>query len=332
MAPSKVTDRAEPAVVTSGAAPPLRASRLPPRLRIPILVVLSLSLRSALLPIATSFLGEELGNISKKEDDLLLGLFHLAYKILVLWLGWTVNYDFLDISSLTLLTNAPFAYLVTTFYQISPLTVGTNLAIEVISTALPTFLLRPRSKIHNPKAPLYNRFLLNSFQVQATTTLLAIGVYVVVLWSSLKIGAANLNTLLVSHFDVVTLEDAHAENPLSLVTKTLLAGLAAQAFLLNPSLGAQPGSGAATPVAPFDPATSTLSETIQHNVWFYSKRTKMLIRQTAILSAFLLVNTIHRVLTLEGTDVTGAVGYAGIWIFTTVVYAGWLAWVGDTET
>lgn len=219
-------------------------------------------------------------------------------------------------------------YLLTTYYDVSLATVAAFMNIEVISIVLPTFLLRPQSKIHDPSAPLRNRFLLNSFQVQTSTSLLAIGVYVVVIWSALKSGI--LNTFLIVHFDVRTLENAHAETPISIAWKTFMAGIATKTFLLNPSIGAV--SGSATPVNPFDPATATLPETVKHNVWFFSRRTRTLIQQTTILSAFLLANTIQRTLTLEGTDLVGGAGYAGVWILDTVVCAGWWTWVGDTES
>ncbi|ORY01170.1 hypothetical protein BCR34DRAFT_575038 [Clohesyomyces aquaticus] len=331
MAPSRVISRAEPVVVPNGVtSPPLRASRLPSSLRFPIVVVLSFSIRSMLLSTAANFLGEELGNISRREDDPYRVGGFLAYKVLVLWAGWHLNYDFLDISSLTIVANAPFAYLLTNYYQISPLTISANVLADLISVALPTFLLRRRSAVHDSKAPLPNRFLLNSFQVQTSTALMTVGTYVAVIWAALQ--AQQLNEFLVSHFEIPTLELAHKETPFTLIAKLLPVGLAAKGFLLNPSIGAQPASGTATPIAPFDPAVASLPETIEHNFWSFSKRTKTLIGQTAVLSAFILANTVQRVMTVRGTDVSGAAGYAGIWVVATVVTAGWSAWVADTES
>jgi hypothetical protein len=36
-------------------------------------------------------------------------------------------------------------------------------------------------------------------------------------------------------------------------------------------------------------------------------------------------------MTLIGTDVIGAVGYAGVWVAANAVVALWYAWVGDTS-
>lgn len=325
MAPSSFTDRAPPKVVPDSA--PLR-SKLPQPLRVVILLVLTLGIQSALWSSIAPVLGNELGAISKRHDDLLHPFAHLAYKVAVIGLGWRLDYDYMDIGALTLAGNAPFVYLLATYYDVSIATVAALVHIEIISIALPTFLLRPQSAIHNPSVPLRNRFLLNSFQVNATTSLLAIGVYVVTIWSALKSGV--LNTFLITHFDIPTLEKAHAETPVSIAWKVFTTGIAAKIFLLNSSIGAV--SGAITPIQPFDPATATLPETMKANVWFFSRRTRTLIRQTSILSVFLLANTIQRTLTLQGADLVGGIGYAGVWILATMVCAGWSMWVGDTES
>lgn len=236
----------------------------------------------------------------------------------------------IDVGALTTIISTPYAFLLSTYYEVSVYTVAAFMNIEVISIAFPTMLLRPASALHNSKVSLRNRFLLDSFQVQTSAAMLSVGVYVVVLWIALKTGILNL--FLISHFDLPTLEDAHAETAVSLVTKLFTTGLAARTFLLNPSIGAQTRSGAATPAQPFDPVTATLPETLKHNFWFWDKRTKTLIRQTVVLSAFLLANTVQRTLTLKGSDFLGAVGYSGPWILATAVLSGWWTWVGDTET
>ncbi|KAF2712958.1 hypothetical protein K504DRAFT_461546 [Pleomassaria siparia CBS 279.74] len=327
MAPSTITDRGVPAVVTNTA--PVR-SRLPRRLRILILLVLTQGLKTALWSSVNPILGNELGAISKipEHDNMLHPLAHLAYNTATIALGWVLDYDYLDIGALTLVANAPYAYLLATYYNISLPTVAAFMNIEVISIALPTFLLRPQSKIHDPNAPLRNRYLINSFQVQTATSLLAVGVYAVVIWSALK--SDVLNPFIITHFDIPTLEFAHAETPITIAWKVLTAGVAAKSFLLNPSIGA--ATGAVTPVHPFDPATATLPETVKQNVWFFTRRTRTLIRQTFILSTFLLANTVQRCLTLQGADAIGAVGYSSVWILATVICAGWWTWVGNTET
>jgi hypothetical protein len=208
------------------------------------------------------------------------------------------------------------------------LTAAANICIEVLSFAVPTYLLRPRSIVHRNNEPLRNRFLLNSVQVQVSSSMLAAGVYVTILWGGLKSGV--LNTFLVQYFDIPTLEAAHLETPVSILIKTIVVGVSAKAFLLNPSFAAQ-RSGAVTPAEEFDPSTATLPKTLEHNFYNFSKRTRTLIQQTLILNAFLFAGTVQRCMTLIGTDVVGAVGYAGVWVAANTVVALWYGWVGDTS-
>ncbi|KAF2865255.1 hypothetical protein BDV95DRAFT_612843 [Massariosphaeria phaeospora] len=325
---SAITDRPPPAVVAHG-SPPRRASRLPAGLRVPILIVLNLGIQVALSTFAADVLPKDVALASSKATSDYDAAARFVYQILMVWLGWHLKYDFIDVGALTLIADAPYAYLVRTYYDVSLTSIITRIHIDLAAIMIPTYLLRPRSALHNPHAPLRNRFLLNSVQVQAATGLLAVGVYVVVLWSALK--THLLNPFLVTHFQLVTLEHAHNETPIQLIWKTAIAGLAAQTFLLYPSITSQPSSGAVTPVRLFDSATATLPETLQHNVWFFSKRTKTLVQQTVILCAFLFANTVRRASGLEGADLVGAAGYAGLWVLATVICAGWWVWVGDTE-
>ncbi|KAF2727804.1 hypothetical protein EJ04DRAFT_505165 [Polyplosphaeria fusca] len=328
MAPSTFADRAPATVVTNGPATPLRASRLSPQFRAFLFVFISLAIRSTLLSVSTNFLGEELGDVSRKHDGLLVALAHLGSKVLLLLVGWFAGYDYIDIMCLTAITNAPFWYLLVTYYDVSVSTVAAHANIEILAVVLPTYLLRPKSAVHSPNVALRNRFLLSSTQVQVSTSLLAMGAYVLVLFSAIKSGW--LNSFLVVHFDIPTLELAHNETPISLLWKTFVAGIAAREFLFNPSIGAQASSGATTPVATFDAATATLPATVKHNFWNYSKPTRTLIQQTAFLSAFIFVNTLQRCNTLQGADVAGPAGYALVWITATAITAAWWTWVGDT--
>jgi hypothetical protein len=235
----------------------------------------------------------------------------------------------LDIAALTAITTMPYAYLLSTYYDISSPTVLALVTIEVTAIAVPTFLLRPRSAVNDPNVPLRSRYLLNSTQVSITNVLLATGVYVVVLFSTFR--TDQFRSFLVTHLDVRTLEGAYAETIFTLISKLIAAGLATKTFLLNPSLGASPNPGDATPVEIFDPLTATLPQTVKHNVWFFNRRTRTLIQQTTIASLFLFVNTVQRSMSLNGTTFVGAAGYASIWVMANAVCAGWFSWTGDAE-
>ncbi|KAJ4348967.1 hypothetical protein N0V95_005015 [Ascochyta clinopodiicola] len=312
-----------------------RRSRLPGILRVPILVVLNLGINTLLWQTAANFLPPELGYVSKvPSDDDVYSLYspvaRLITKVLTIYATWAVGYDFYDVSMLTLLTNTPYAYLLSTYYQISTLTVAAHMNIEVLSIAIPTYLLRPKSPAHRAGVPLRNRFLINSVQVQISNALLAVCVYVVVIWGGLKTGW--MNYFLITFFDIPTLEAAHLETPVSIAAKIFTAGFAARGFLLNPSIAAQVQPGQATPVANFDASTADLQTTLKHNFWYFGRRTRTLIQQTWILSFFLVANTVQRCMTLNGAEFNGAAGYAGIWAVANVIIAAWYAWVGDTST
>lgn len=329
MAPRKEIARSEPAVITNGVAPPpIRASRLPRHLRFPLLIIISLSLNVAALSIVADGLGYELGSVSRSRNETWQVAAYLGWKVAELAVGWYGKYDDLDITWLTLLTHAPVLYLLQIFYFISPTTALTNLAIDLASVALPTKLLRPRSALHNPNAPksaVPNRNIIHSFQVTLSTTLLGTAIYSVVLYTALK---AGLVTFMVTHFDLPTVEPAHSVSLPQLVIALAPVGWAVRGFLLAPSLGAQTHIGDAKASA-FNPATATFTETLRQNVWGWSKQTKVLLTQTAVLATMVAANTAVQVSALEGTDVVGAVGYAGVWVLAGLLSAVMFGWVGD---
>lgn len=282
-----------------------------------------------------AFLAPELGVVSRvppAHEDLLSvysGPARALMRTLTIAMTWYLNYDFVDVGALTILTQAPYLYLLSTFYQISTLTLSAHLTIEVLAFAIPTYLLRARSLVHKKNAPLRNRYLLNSMQVQLSSALLATGVYIVVLWVVLKTGF--LNTFLVRYFDIPTLELAHLETPISIAAKVATAGVAVKEFLLNPSIAAEPLANAATQAESFDAAIATLPQTVKHNVWRWDRRTRTLILQTLILNAFVFGTTVQKAMTLHGTEPLGAAGYAGLWVFSNSLVAMWYGWVGDTS-
>jgi hypothetical protein len=202
--------------------------------------------------------------------------------------------------------------------------------IEVFAIGIPVWLLRSLSVAHNSNAPLRNRFLLKSMQVQLSNALLAICVYIVTIWGALKLNF--LNIFLVTYFNIPTLEAAYAETPLSIAIKVAIAGVAAKEFLLNPSIAAQPLSGTVTPEERFNPATATLDQTIKANVLPADKRKKTLFQQTVILNTFLFVSTVQRCMTLDGSEAYGAAGYSALWVAANTVLSLWFSWVGDTSS
>jgi hypothetical protein len=352
MASTRPIERTEPVVVPRGQIPSPVRSRLPAPLKVAILIVLNFGFRGLLWTFTETLLNQELGAVSKVPEVDFWSQYSVSVRACMTAamniMTWYFNYDcktrhshvcmcvcmiangdvVYDAAALTVLTNAPYAYLLVTYYDITIITTFAHTLIEVLAIAIPTYLLRARSTAHSPNAPLRNRFLLNSVQVQFSSSLLAMGVYVVVLWAGLKTDV--LNVFLVGHFDIPNMMRAHAETPVSIWGKIFVAGVAAKEFLLNPSIAAQPAS---TPVEElFDPVSATLDQTIKANVLPVERRARKLVQQAIILNAFTFASTVQRCMTLAGTDITGATGYAGVWVLANSVIALWYVWVGDTSS
>jgi hypothetical protein len=97
MAPTTIIQRSEPNVVPRAHTAPAR-SRLPWFLRVPILVVLNLGIKSMLWTAAQNFLTPELGAISKipSEEDvwsLYSPAARLAMNVATITMNWYFDYD-----------------------------------------------------------------------------------------------------------------------------------------------------------------------------------------------------------------------------------------------
>ena len=255
-----------------------------------------------------------------------------------------------DLVSLTILSHFPIFYLLSTFYLISARTTAVCLAIDVVTTALPFRLLRPRNPTHTshpPRSLVPNRDIIHDLPVRAATSLLAAAVYTTTLIAAYR---SWLPAHLVVHFDGLKSLAAAYEVELPRLLLTMLpAGWAAREFLFTPAMGGVNASDgddgdedllglSATGVVPFltkafDPVTATLSETARHNLRFWAgwdERTRTLIQRTATLALFVGANVFVQTYgTLEGAGPWGALGWAAVWSFAAVVTGFAFAWVGD---
>jgi len=308
--------------------PPVRTSRLPRALRFPLLAIISLSLSAFSYSVAYEVLGYEFGSVSRTLDQPWAPAVFLIARVVELYVGWFMRYDDVDIISLSLLTQAPTLYLLHSFYLVSPSALLARFAVDSLSVVLPTKLLRPRSPIHNrhaPKAAVPNRDIIHSPREVLVTAALGATVYGFTLYVAFYSG---LTSFMVSHFDLPSLEAAHSATLQYLILYMLPVGFAVQSFLFTQSLGAQTNLHDAADSA-FNPATATLSETVQRNVWGWSKRTKVLVKQTLILTALTGSHTVRMSWTNEGTDIIGATGYAGVWVLAGLIAGGMFEWVGN---
>lgn len=236
-----------------------------------------------------------------------------------------------DVASLTLLLNTPSALLLNLFYQIRVSTLAATTASSILATALPWLLLRPVSPWHHPsaapKSTVRNRPILTDPYTTIATSLLATAIFAVLLEASF---ATFLPEWLITHFrGLRTLEPAHrgASGLPALLLALVPAGVASMEFLFTPSTAAAPGPRAATE---FDSVSASFKEHVYHNLWgWYSSRQKELIARTTLLAALIVTESVVQIWgTIDGVELSGAVGYAGIWGLGVTVLGAVLDWVG----
>ena len=105
----------------------------------------------------------------------------------------------------------------------------------------------------------------------------------------------------------------------------LPAGYAAMQFIFIASTAAPP-----TPAYVFDTTESGFVEHVYHNAWgWYTNRQKALISRTSLLAAMALTESVIQTWgTIEGVELYGAMGYAGIWVVGVAVVGAVFDWVG----
>lgn len=230
-----------------------------------------------------------------------------------LGLCWYGSYDSHDLAALSLLSHGPFLFLLYSFYGVPAPTAVLSLAIHTLSTAAPFLLLRPLSAAHGSAHRVHNRDILTDPAIQTLTTLLAAGIYSVVLHAAY---ASYLPVALATHFAAIpSVAAAHTSTHITLLPLALLAGLAARSFIFTP-VAAMPADDPAV----FDPAAASFADTLRYNFWGWGARGKTLIRRAAALVLLSGGNTFGLVYgTVEGVDACGAAAYAVVWVVAAAV-------------
>lgn len=237
-----------------------------------------------------------------------------------------------DLASLTMLSHMPYLYLLTTFYAVRPTTLWLGLLVDIVSTYLPFSLLRDSSPIHRSEASkreVANRSILNDLNIKLYTSFLAAAVYGVVIYGSFR---TWLPGFLIVHFEgLKDLSGAYEAALPGVTVGFLTSGYAAQSFLFRPALGAKPDAHDMQ-MAEFDAESATLGQTIWYNVWGYSKRSRTLIKRTAILVLASAMQTgLRTYITIEGVEPIGAAGWAAMWASAATLVGAVFWWVGDVE-
>jgi hypothetical protein len=234
--------------------------------------------------------------------------------------------------SLTVLSHAPHLYLLTNFYRIRPTTALTCLIIDTLSTYIPFRLMRDPSATHrsiSSKGTVANRSVINDSSVRLYTGLLAAAIYSVVVFGSF---GSWLPVYLVVHFEGLRdISAAHGAALPKLIVLSLPVGYAAREFIFTPATGSRPDPYDAQ-IASFDPETATLGETLQYNLWGYSKRTRTLIKRTLTLAAITGIhNWLQTYVAIEGTESSGAAGWSAVWVLAAMLTGAAFWWVGDVK-
>ena len=204
------------------------------------------------------------------------------------------------------------------------MTAVSALAVDVLSAAVPFYMLRPLSAVHS-SAKVPNRELVD-FPLQLYTTALSTGIYSVTAVLSMRF---LLPRILVIHFKgLPTLEPAYDASYASVLPATLLFGAAASAFIFPP-FATTAKTTEDDQVRAFAPAEATLRDTFWWNVWGYTTKTKVAIQRTA-LTMFVTGVTTYLACTLKiyGIGATGAASFAAVWVFAALCSGLGLALVG----
>jgi hypothetical protein len=200
------------------------------------------------------------------------------------------------------------------------------LTIDALSTFIPFQLLRPLSGAHSGAASVPNREIITDIPIQIYTTLLASAIYGVVTISAIR---AFLPKYLVLYFDgLPSVSPAYEASYVPMIPVALLLGLAAHTFIFLP-FAATGEAKDDTRLAEFDPASASLRQTVDHNLWGYTAKTKVVIRRTTVLMAATAINTyLQCALTVSGVESYGAVAYAGVWVLADLLVGLALGVVG----
>jgi hypothetical protein len=232
------------------------------------------------------------------------------------------------VAALILQSRLPYFYLLTSFYGISSLTSSVYLLVDVLSAALPFYLLRRRLPSHTTKAIAQpNQNIIRDWVIFLLTTVFSASIYSFFVFASFK---TWLPVHIVTYFDnIQSVEAAHnAQLPTMLLTFFPL-GWAARTFLFSPSTAARMNLGDMLATS-FNPHTATLSDTVRYNFWGWSKGTKVTIKRSVILVAMVGLSTWLRVWkTVEGSESVGAAGWAGLWALASLVNGAAMRWVGN---
>lgn len=240
-----------------------------------------------------------------------------------------------DLTSLACLANLPYYFLLVNFYEIHLFTAALAFLIDVSTIGIPFFFTRRNIHAHDaPFVKTPNQEVAQDASVWYLQALFGATVYAVVVYASLT---SWLPVYIVTHFDGVrSMRGAHDASVPALIAVFVPVGLAVAQFLFTPAIGSRGNPGITDPAlkpetARFDAERATFGQTLAWNLGFgkdgFTKRAEVLAKRSAVLIVSSVVNTFFRtVMTIDGSEVTGALGWAGVWGLAAAVTGLGFAW------
>lgn len=232
-----------------------------------------------------------------------------------------------------MLSHSPHLYLLGAFYNISPITIITCLAVDSITAYVPLSLLRNTLPTHQWKAPrgtVADRAVVNDVPARLLVSLLAAAIYGLAVLGSF---ASWLPVYLVIHFDGIRdISAAHNASLPLLISLFLPIGAAAGEFLFRASQGTKPDAHDVQN-ASFNPETASLSQTLAYNLWGFSARTRALIKRTLTVVVITGLHTwLQTYVAIEGVEAYGAAGWSAVWSLAAALTGLVFWWVGNVES
>ncbi|KHN99586.1 uncharacterized protein MAM_02439 [Metarhizium album ARSEF 1941] len=283
--------------------------RLPCAVQFPLTVALRFALSTLGRIVISQVSSGELESLTRSQDTWGEVALVTGWNIFELALGWFGKLDSLEAGAATILAHGPAFYLLAAFYNLAPATAISGLAVDVISVALPFYLVRPLSSAYESTAKT-NRDGLD-VPMRLLTTVLSTAIYTVTLVLSLRF---LMPRILVVYFSgLPSLEPAYSASYTNSLPVTVLFGLAASAFIFAPFANTGKAKEDSR-IEQFDPVSASLAQTVWWNFWGYTAKTKVLIRRTAFAVLLSGVGTyLACTRAMYGIESTGATAYAGLW-------------------
>ncbi|EFY93882.1 hypothetical protein J3459_007581 [Metarhizium acridum] len=283
--------------------------KLPLALQFPLTVALNFALSSLGRMIISQVSNGELESLTRSQDTWGEVALVTGWRMFELAVGWFGKLDSLEAGAASILAHGPTFYLLAAFYNLTPTTALSALAVDVLSVALPFYLVRPLSSTYGSPTKADRDIL--DIPMQLLTTILSTGIYTVTLVLSLRF---LMPRILVVYFNgLPSLEPAYSASYTDFIPVTILFGLAASTFIFAPFAKTGKAEEDAK-IEQFDPVSASLGQTVCWNFWGYTAKTKVLIRRTAAAVLLSAVGTyLACTKAMYGIGSTGAAAYASLW-------------------